>query len=425
MAVAFNNASGVARQGGTNPVSAPMSVTAGGSNLCAFACLAWDNTAGLSISSVTYGGVTMTSCGAVDNNGTIFSQVFYLVNPPTGSNSLVVTLSGTPADLYFDLVSFTGVDQTTPVRPATYTTGAGTAQAGTTSYSLVISSDANDLTLSCLNGGLNNVITTNQTRGGFSTAGTDSYAHDRATTAASSVTHTWSGSGSSKPIAIVGFSIQALSSGNTYNVSLTLAETETFTEDAVATIAGAVSVAETTTVAPTVVATMRPTTSLAESSTAGAGMAATMSPSVAMVESGSISPTPQVTFVPATTFAESTAMGDDAVEAESVLITLLQNSALATSALATLAPGLGVGVSTGISSDGGAVVVSGVTIALSTRALFSTDDPNTVPDDDPWPLYLFGKNYDSGVQLRVMTGVGFKMDWQPDDEADLRALGIL
>lgn len=212
MAVAFNNA-GTAVQGITSPTSDSFSVTAGGSNLCAFACLAYDARSGQSISGVTYGGVAMTSCGAASHDTTShdYSEVWYLVNPPTGSNTLAVTVAGGLDDIYRNLVSYTGVDQTTPVRAGTYFNKTGSIVTdGSGNLSQTVTSAVGDLTLTCVNGGASNNITVaaGQTRRGNSAAGNRSFAHDDKTGAAS-VTHTWSGGGAGVHCSMMGFSIMA------------------------------------------------------------------------------------------------------------------------------------------------------------------------------------------------------------------------
>lgn len=208
MAVAFNNTNTMAHVSAAS-FSGSMNVTAGGSNIVAFAAIGFDFLASESITGVTYGGSSMTSCGAASTNATSNShtQGFYLINPPTGSNTLAVTGNANVAELYVNLISFTGVDQTTPVRPGTYATSSGNS----TSPSLVISSNANDLTLSIVNAGPVSLSSTNQTSDGISTAGNNAAGSDHATTAAASVTHTWTQV--SGQWAIAGFSIQAVSIG--------------------------------------------------------------------------------------------------------------------------------------------------------------------------------------------------------------------
>ena len=87
---------------------------------------------GLSLS-VTYNGVAMTSAGLVhsNNDSTGYVQLFYLKAPATGTHAVVVTLSGGTATLEAGSLSFSGVDQTTPVRNITTAAGSGTTPAVT------------------------------------------------------------------------------------------------------------------------------------------------------------------------------------------------------------------------------------------------------------------------------------------------------
>jgi hypothetical protein len=73
--------------------------------------------AGLSLTA-TYAGQSMTSAGLIHGgNQTVgFVQLFYIVAPATGTNTVQVALAGGTADLVGGSVSFKNVYQTTPVR---------------------------------------------------------------------------------------------------------------------------------------------------------------------------------------------------------------------------------------------------------------------------------------------------------------------
>jgi hypothetical protein len=93
----------------------------------------------------TYNGVAMTSVGRVQSNGVSegYVQMFRLVAPATGTNTVAVTVSGgTPNALTGGSVSFTSVNQTTPLgTPATATGSVGgptVALSGTTTGNLVV-----------------------------------------------------------------------------------------------------------------------------------------------------------------------------------------------------------------------------------------------------------------------------------------------
>lgn len=210
MAVTFNNTNTASFTTSANSLSAARSVTSGGTNTTAFAVIGW-NGAGATISTVTYNGVSMTSCGAIASGagGVSNVQIFFLSAPATGSNTLAVTGSGTMAVLEMNLVSFNGVNQTTPVRPSTYTSVAG----ATSPLSLVITSNTSDLTISVAQTGFFNISATNQTSDGFANSGSAGWGSDHATTAASSVTHSWTSGAAA--LVIAGFSIQAASAAST------------------------------------------------------------------------------------------------------------------------------------------------------------------------------------------------------------------
>lgn len=80
------------------------------------------------VTGITYNGVALTK--AIDESdstfGTIYSSLWYLKAPSTGTHNLVVSYSGTPSiDSGGGIVSFTGVDQTTPISNAASSSGQG------------------------------------------------------------------------------------------------------------------------------------------------------------------------------------------------------------------------------------------------------------------------------------------------------------
>jgi len=214
MAVSFNNTNTAQNYAGSSFTDTTnFSVTAGGSNLCAFAVLEFDDFAGgslQSVTSITYGGRTMTPCSSVlYSSAGLNIQAFYLVNPPTGLNTLVVTCSAAVAEIYANIVSFSNVNQTTPMRPSTYQTQIGTAE-NPSSVTMTISSATTDLTLSiCCSPAPQ---TTNQTVDSSNVVGTYNLYSDHCTTPASSITDTWTLSGGTG-YAFLGFSIQPPSLG--------------------------------------------------------------------------------------------------------------------------------------------------------------------------------------------------------------------
>jgi len=99
------------------------------------------------ITGVTYNGVAMTAVpsGRMNSNNTAnvgFVQVWYLIAPATGANTVVITASASVFSFSAGSVSFTGVDQTTPLGAAVTSFGssaaASVAVTGTTAGNIVI-----------------------------------------------------------------------------------------------------------------------------------------------------------------------------------------------------------------------------------------------------------------------------------------------
>jgi hypothetical protein len=207
--VAFLNTNTAVRSV-TSPLSTSFSVTAGGSNTVAFLCLAYDGDTNSVSSAVTYGGQTMTSAGTVSHNTAFthpFAEVYYLVNPPTGPNTLSASVSGTIQEIYANLVTFTGVNQAAPIRSGTYAKTDSIAFNASSQLPLTVTSNVVDLTMTCIEGGAQAINTSSQTSDGLVNLGTDSMGSDHSTTAAASVTHTWTVGGTTGSGTMVGFSI--------------------------------------------------------------------------------------------------------------------------------------------------------------------------------------------------------------------------
>lgn len=215
-AVALNNVGTSDRQAGA-AYSGAFSVTAGGQNLGAFAGMTWDGDGQTGTMVCTYGGQSMTAGGTkstVGTNGGMGLQWFYLTNPPTGSNTLACTVSGgTPGvtEIYANLISFTGVNQATPIRSGSYQFTVSST-AATNTFTAAINSSVNDQTVSCISDdvGING---TNQTQEWSNTTGISEQYADKSTTPAASVTHTWTFAGSGAQFVWAGFSIQPASGG--------------------------------------------------------------------------------------------------------------------------------------------------------------------------------------------------------------------
>lgn len=67
------------------------------------------------VSAVTYGGNSLTFLRADNYSTTTHNEVWYLVNPPTESNTVVVTFSAPRSTFSCGAISYTGVSQTNPI----------------------------------------------------------------------------------------------------------------------------------------------------------------------------------------------------------------------------------------------------------------------------------------------------------------------
>jgi RHS repeat-associated protein len=98
-------------------------VSSGANRILVLAADIWQDVAGSgTISSATYGGVALTkaaSSASVNMN----SELWYLVNPPSGANTMSVTVTGATDAIKLGAADYTGVAQTSPVDATTTTTG--------------------------------------------------------------------------------------------------------------------------------------------------------------------------------------------------------------------------------------------------------------------------------------------------------------
>lgn len=115
--------------------------------------------------SVTWGGVAMTSLGKVfTNNSTAgYVQMFGIIAPPTGAQSIAVTASGAPTSLNAGSVSFTGAGSFgTATTAFGNTTTATAAIPGTSTANMITAGVAAGSTLAASTGvtsrWLNNLV---------------------------------------------------------------------------------------------------------------------------------------------------------------------------------------------------------------------------------------------------------------------------
>lgn len=136
---------GVATGGGdtqTSPVSWNHTVTSNSLGIIVVGC-SIDSTANRSVTAVTYNGVSLSNIRSDDDTtDAVYSTLWYLLTPATGTHSVSVTMGGTVDGIHCYSESMTGVDQTTPLDGNS--TGAGaTATTGTTATVSITTNTAN------------------------------------------------------------------------------------------------------------------------------------------------------------------------------------------------------------------------------------------------------------------------------------------
>ena len=113
MAIAFD-ASSIRTQDSGGGTTSTWSHTCTGSDRILFVGVTVGT--GMTVSGVTYNGVSMTQVATLALGGAVFNNgyIFRLVAPATGANNIVVTASA-DTFIYAAATSYTGVDQTTPI----------------------------------------------------------------------------------------------------------------------------------------------------------------------------------------------------------------------------------------------------------------------------------------------------------------------
>jgi RHS repeat-associated protein len=96
------------------------------------------NHANYPITGITYGGVALTKIRSDEATGNARTELWYLLNPATGTANIIVNATGSIGELAMEAISLTGVDQTTPIDAQAGQTGNGTAS------SLSITTSANN-----------------------------------------------------------------------------------------------------------------------------------------------------------------------------------------------------------------------------------------------------------------------------------------
>jgi hypothetical protein len=143
--------------GGATTVTTSGYTVSAGSNLAIFGIL----TTSQDVSSVTmtWNGVSLTRIGTgISNNGRV--EMFVLVNPATGTQTFTANWT-TSSSAVLGLVTFSGVDQTTPYISADTATNTGTG--ATASVSVTSSANGATVAASGFNSATASVTATNQT----------------------------------------------------------------------------------------------------------------------------------------------------------------------------------------------------------------------------------------------------------------------
>jgi len=198
MAIAFD--AQVSKTDLTQPSSVTQSHTVTGSNTYLF--VHWGLTAGTvgNVTACTYNGVSMgTALWSIQPTGHGLRSVgFGLKGAATGAHNVVGTISGANDGVTVTIVSYTGVDQTTPIGTVvTANSGAGTSA----SASITVSSATGELVLGGViigNAATSITIGAGQTQRSAANLIVSNGEHDNRAdeeAGAASVTHSWTWTG--------------------------------------------------------------------------------------------------------------------------------------------------------------------------------------------------------------------------------------
>ena len=131
MAVAFDTISTFSDTGTAGPHV--NSHTCSGSDRLLVVCIQFYHTVA-TVSALTYNGVALTKLGSFSDFN-YNSEIWYLVAPATGTHDVSLTFSSVTFGFAYSSVSFTGVDQVTPM--AGYASNSGTSTTPTVDVSSV------------------------------------------------------------------------------------------------------------------------------------------------------------------------------------------------------------------------------------------------------------------------------------------------
>jgi hypothetical protein len=183
------------------------------------------------VTSVTYNSIALTQVNVI-TKGTLKTTVLRLINPPTGTFSVAVTLTTNP-DSASGAISYFGADQQDPIDSSTTSTGVGAASVTVTPtiddclvLAVVGSGTPNAGTEAA--GQTNRYVVFNGTT--LTTRGSE---HNGAVTPAAPTTVSWTGFGGTRSWAIVGISLKPDRAVNVNDSPTTSESVETFLKNRV------------------------------------------------------------------------------------------------------------------------------------------------------------------------------------------------
>lgn len=125
MAIAVDAQSGLIQNGFAAGGARTWSHTCTGTErVLVVSVMLWQDVAGTgTITAMTYNGVAMSKAQGI-TNGAMRAEIWYLVNPATGANTVSATVTGNTDDRKFRSHSYTGVDQVVGIDASNSATGA-------------------------------------------------------------------------------------------------------------------------------------------------------------------------------------------------------------------------------------------------------------------------------------------------------------
>lgn len=109
-----------------------------------------NNVTSQNVSNITYNGTPLTLLTNVidGSNLRVRAEVFYMVNPPSGTANVIITTSNATQEIYAEVTTFTNVNQTTPLGPVTTN---GLTTANPTAATNIVTSAVNELVYQIVN----------------------------------------------------------------------------------------------------------------------------------------------------------------------------------------------------------------------------------------------------------------------------------